>query len=84
MEEEQRIQVKIKEIRNSNIYDDDYNINNSNNSQNYYNIGIGGGGVSEIKRTRHIKNKSKFFPKGEGDAKPPNKKKRKTKKLKKK
>lgn len=84
MEGEQRIPVKIKEIRNSNIYDDDYNINNSNNSQNYYNIGIGGGGVSEMKRTRHIKNKSKFFPKGEGDAKPPNKKKRKTKKLKKK
>ena len=43
----------------------------------YYNLGFGGGGTSELKKSRVYKNKFKMFPKGDGDAKPPILRKRK-------
>ena len=80
MEGEPRIQVQIKELKNS--------INNTgdlSNSQNYYNIGVGGSDNNELKKSRFVKNKNKnkFFPKGDGNAKPPIKKKKRFKKNKK-
>ena len=35
----------------------------------YYTGGIGSGGKTELKKTYYYKNKSKIFPKGDGDAK---------------
>ena len=59
--------------------DDNIDLGRTYQSNNFYNIGIGGGGTSELKKSRVYKNRIKMFPKGEGDAKPPIRKKIKRK-----
>ena len=58
---------------------DNINLGGTYQSNNFYNIGIGGGGKSELKKSRIYKNRIKMFPPGNGDAKPPIKKKIKRK-----
>ena len=77
-----------KGMMNNNIYNSTNNLQyrnplksisganqNLGNTYNFYSGGIGGGGTVEFKRRHASKNKSKLFPTGDGDAKPPKRKK---------